>query len=119
MSRQNAMVWNDLEQITKRIEATPKQATQYSAQSRSKLSVPKLKSRISSTSESDIDTRIEVSSQLPNSGIPSEIICMPTSRKFVAHEKTQHVDLATATFFEFEDTKLGQAELESLTIVSY
>ena len=27
MSRQNAMVWNDLEQITKRIEATPKQAT--------------------------------------------------------------------------------------------
>ena len=71
------------------------------------------------TSESDIDTRIEVSSQLPNSGIPSEIICMPTSRKFVAHEKTQHVDLATATFFEFEDTKLGQAELERLTLVSY
>ena len=47
--RQNAMVWNDLEQITKRIEATPKQATQYSAQSRSKLSVPKLKSRMYET----------------------------------------------------------------------
>ena len=119
--RQNAMVWNDLEQITKRIEATPKQATQYSAQSRSKLSVPKLKSRMSTiTSESDIDTRIEVSSQLPNSGIPSEIICMPTSRsKFIAHEKTQHLDLATATYFGFDDTKLGQAELERLTLVSY
>lgn len=55
--RQNAMVWNDLEQITKRLEATnveqvgcqPKQATQYSAQSRSKLSVPKLKSRMYET----------------------------------------------------------------------
>ena len=45
---------------------------------------------------------------------------MPTSRsKFIAHEKTQHLDLATATYFGFDDTKLGQAELESLTIVSY
>lgn len=121
--RQNAMVWNDLEQIAELLERTDVEQVvdqKQVAQSSPRLSIPKLKSRMSTiTSSSDIDTRIDVSSQLSNSGIPSEIICLPTSRgKCIPHEKTQHSNFSTATYFEFDDTKLGQAKLEGLTIVS-